>query len=108
MKRIYLSGKISGLSMDEARANFARLAEYVRKVRGVDCIIINPLELNEGIDDWKTCMFNCLEALDECDEAFFMPNWYQSPGSNIEAYWCSAQNMKIKLVEIKDLKTMKV
>lgn len=105
-RKIYLSGKISGLPIDEARHNFNRLARYVRQVRGYDTIIINPLELNEGVDpaDWKQCMYNCFEALAECDEAFFMPNWWTSDGSNIESYWCNGIGVKKTFVSFKELK----
>jgi hypothetical protein len=77
---------------------------HVRKVHGADCIIINPLDLNNDVNDWKTCMYNYFEVIEKCDEAFFMPNWHQSAGANIEAHWSKALGVKLNFVTKKQLR----
>lgn len=85
-RTIYLSGRISGLTPQQAEANF-RLAErqltlappYYKNV-------VNPLDIRPlfGIKNWYTYMAADIWQLIWCDDIFMLYNWSESRGAKIE------------------------
>lgn len=82
-KKIYISGKITGLSQTEAFANFER-AEMRINCFGFEAI--NPMKKvseQEG-KSWKEYMLEDIAILWDCDAIYMLRNWEDSKGAKIE------------------------
>lgn len=81
--KIYIGGKISGLTPEQFHKNFD---DAKRKVQGLnpDSEIVIPTDLCHDDWDWETCMGICLDALWDCDKLYVLPNWEGSKGTFIE------------------------
>jgi len=92
MEKIYISGKISGLSESQYRYNFMRAAwdvEKMNKFQYENYVIINPLNIRPlfGIKKWLFYMINDLRAQKKCTHSAFQNNWKESRGAVIEYYF---------------------
>lgn len=78
--KIYISGKITGLPIDECKAKFdLRVKSYVNNEP------VSPMDLPHDHDkSWASYMIECLIALKECQAIHMMPCWKDSPGAMIE------------------------
>lgn len=89
--KIYISGKISGISEKEYTENFyfADL-ELSKQYSGLYKIssVINPLDIKPflGIKSWTCYMINDLRALRKCTHIALMYNWKDSKGACIEHF----------------------
>lgn len=80
--KIYIAGKITGLDIDEAFANFRR-AEVALITRGHT--VINPMRLSHNHDKtWQSYMKECLIAMMHCDAVFALDNSMRSKGATTE------------------------
>ena len=80
--KIYISGKITGLPLSEARQRFADSADFLNEI-GFEAV--NPL--NNGLDDkatWKEHMVADIAMLLDCEAIYMMDNWIESRGASIE------------------------
>ena len=80
--RIYISGKISGLPLDDVKVRFADAKAFLDEI-GFEAV--NPLE--KGLPDeatWEQHMVKDIELLLSCDSIYMMDNWTQSTGAGIE------------------------
>lgn len=80
--KIYISGKITGLNLDEVRQRFDD-AEALLLELGFD--VVNPLK--NGIADdapWEKHLCKDIELLLPCDAIYMMDNWTDSTGASIE------------------------
>lgn len=80
--RIYISGKISGLPLDDVKVRFADAKAFLDEI-GFDAV--NPLE--KGLPDdapWEQHMVKDIELLLSCDAIYMMDNWMDSTGAGIE------------------------
>jgi hypothetical protein len=85
--KIYISGKISGLSIEEYTANFNNTEKYLENLYSrFNVKIVNPLNINPflGIKTWHGYMINDVRALLKCDAIYIMDNWSESRGAKIE------------------------
>jgi hypothetical protein len=81
-KKVYISGKITGLSEDEAMRVFAE-AEGILQAEGY--ATVNPTTLPHNHDkSWQSYMRVDIRALCDCDAIYMLPNWEQSKGAVIE------------------------
>lgn len=83
MKRIYISGKISGLDYAEAFKKFDR-AEVWLLTQG--WLPINPMKKvseQEG-KSWKEYMLEDIAILWDCDALYMLHDWKDSKGARIE------------------------
>lgn len=81
MKRVYISGKISGIEY-EAPLLFGA-AENELQAQGFDTV--NPLTLNHAHDkSWHSYMKEDIKALCDCDTIYMLSNWADSKGAIIE------------------------
>jgi hypothetical protein len=81
--KIYISGQITGLDLDEARQHFNSAESQLTTV-GHE--VINPMSLvpyQEHLT-WKDYMIEDIKALFECDAIFMLDNWRHSRGAKIE------------------------
>lgn len=97
-RRIYLSGRISGLDPEEYRANFLRAEQYVLD-HYPDSTVINPATLPQDCDTWADYMIRDLQLLKTCDTIVRLPDWIYSAGATIECMFAS--KMKIEHISLR-------
>ena len=83
-KRIYISGRISGLPYEEARAKFDAAEIYLLTHGWVD--IANPMrcKIFKRKDEWAWQMGACLMMLLRCEAIYMLRDWNDSRGARIE------------------------
>lgn len=92
MKKIYISGKISGLTEKQYQANFNNAILNIGMLHDWEIDshdIINPLKIKPflGIKRWLFYMINDLRAQRKCTHSAFQRNWINSRGGVIEYYF---------------------
>jgi hypothetical protein len=106
-KKIYIAGKVTGLSIAECTINFGTAQIAIEKL-GHEAV--NPLVV---VNDWKCpwglAMRKCIIALMDCDMILMLDNYTSSPGAKVELELAKALKMPIvyeddyfkKLIKIK-------
>ncbi len=89
--KIYISGQITGLPIEQAMMNFAKAETYLMH-KGFD--VVNPMSLPEHEDiaklplseseRWMLHMKVDIKALMDCDNIYMLDNYKQSKGAMIE------------------------
>ena len=82
MRKIYISGKITGI--EEEAKNLFKNAEEILTSQGF--IVFNPMELvpyNPSYE-WSDYMKDDIKILTECDAIYMLDNWTESKGAKIE------------------------
>lgn len=98
MKRIYISGPMTGLPA----LNFPAFNAEAARLRGMGFEVVNPAELNEDPNaNWHDCMRTDLKALLDCDTLALLPGWQKSSGAHLEMH--VAHRVGIEIVMAKDL-----
>jgi len=92
MKKIYISGQITGLIKSEYEKNFNDSKLWIYKnVYYWESYknIINPLDLNPflGIKSWLCYMIIDIHHLRKCTHIAMQSNWVDSKGATIEYYF---------------------
>lgn len=81
MKRIYLSGPMTGLP----ELNFPAFHAAAAALRAQGFQVTNPAEINVGGDKtWEACMRADIKALCDCDTLLLLPGWQHSRGAHLE------------------------
>ena len=92
MKKIYISGKISGIEIT-APLLFA-VAEYSLQEQGYDTV--NPITINHNHDlTWESYMKEDVKQMCTCDAIYLLSNWYNSKGAIIEHDLAKKLNFKM-------------
>lgn len=95
--KIYISGKISGLPVNEVVAKF-QAAE--RKIRKFGQTPINPLDNGLPIEaEWADQMGKDIAQLLRADAIYMLSDWRQSEGATIEYLIARQRRMRIFLAE---------
>ena len=82
MKKIYISGKITGLVYEDALSNF-NAAEKFLKLAGHE--VINPMTIEHNHDKtWESYMKVDLIEMLKCDAVYMLKGWYNSKGAVME------------------------
>lgn len=85
MKKVYLSGKIAGLTEDEYRENFAQAAIAALDFFPDEQVtIVNPTTLPAIHNSWADYMIRDLMLLKDCDAIVMLTNWPDSIGARTE------------------------
>jgi hypothetical protein len=96
MKKIYISGKITGLPKDVYEKYFNETEDYLIAI-GYEAI--NPLKVVAalGIDenDYPKLMGANIEALLNCDYIYLLDNWRDSKGARAEKAIADIMGIKI-------------
>lgn len=89
--RIYISGKITGLS------NFKELfTEAENELINQGYEVVNPVTISHDHDkSWSSYMRSCLKSMLDCDAIYMLSNWMQSEGATIERAVAQSLNFKI-------------
>lgn len=82
MKKIYISGRIDGLPIDEVTAKFAK-AEACLKAQGYD--VVNPLKNGIPFDiSWEYHAAMDILLLISCESIYLLADWNFSKGATLE------------------------
>jgi hypothetical protein len=83
MKRVYISGKITGLHIEVARELFNQGAATMKSLGHIP---INPMELvpDDPNMTWEDYMRRDIKILLDCHAIYMLPNWTQSKGAQME------------------------
>ena len=87
MSKIYISGAISGLQIEEAKARFEDAAHYLYRELYYSCYnIVNPFDIKPflGLKNWWCYMINDVRELLKCDRIYMLRGWQNSRGACIE------------------------
>lgn len=80
-KKIYISGKITGIEVEAI--DIFEDAETLLSSKGYK--VVNPMKLNHNHDkDWHSYMKVDIKELCDCDEIYMLENWIDSKGAIIE------------------------
>lgn len=92
-KIAYISGKISGIPLESAKANFDR-GEKMMLSRGYNTI--NPLSMHAGkVLTWQQYMRLDISALMLCDAIYMLTGWRLSKGARLEHNIAKALGLEI-------------
>ena len=79
---IYISGQISGLNLNEAKATFKAVEDVLVET---GCEVINPFNLFKEQDlTWSEFMVVDIKALLDCNAICMIKGWEQSKGARLE------------------------
>lgn len=95
MSKVYISGKITGLSRTEYMTKFNKVEEYL-KTKGYE--VINPARTNGTLPESTTYdqyMDMSMLLLSMCDTIFLLDNWMDSNGAKKEFQIASANNYTV-------------
>ena len=96
MKRIYLSGPMSGLP----ELNFPAFHAEAARLRALGFEVVNPADLNPDPDTgWHECMRNDLKALLDCDTLALLDGWQRSTGAHLEMHVAHRVGMEIVIAK---------
>lgn len=90
MKRVYLSGPMSGI----ADNNFPAFHEWAARLRGQGFDVVSPAEIQEA-GTWELCLRADLRELCACDAIALMPGWEASKGANLELHVAHRVGMEV-------------
>ena len=87
--KVYLSGRISGLTEKEYTENFHIAYSQLFEKKLVDCSfnVINPLEIKHPFKFWLGYLIVDLWHLRKCSHIALMKNWTDSKGCVIEYFF---------------------
>lgn len=81
-KKVYLSGPITSLPLEDARRIFESAEEFIAKL---GCIAVNPMKNGLSPEStWEEHMKKDLAMLLECDTICLLPNFRESKGAMLE------------------------
>lgn len=96
MKRIYISGPMTGLPDLNVQA-FATAAD---KLRAFGHYAVNPVEVCAGLDgSWHDYMRADIKALCDCDALALLPGWQTSQGAHLELHLAHRLGLEIGSVD---------
>ena len=93
MKIVYISGKISGLPVEEVKVKFKKASDHIISI---GCLPSNPL--NNGLThshSWEQHMRRDIEMLMSCDAIYMLSDWNDSKGATIEHHLAHDLGMDI-------------
>jgi hypothetical protein len=83
MKRIYISGAMSGIP----ELNFPAFHSEAARLRKLGYDVVNPAELCADTSaPWQICMRLDIAAMMSCDAIALMDGWEKSNGANLELH----------------------
>lgn len=98
MKRIYISGPMTGLP----DFNFPAFNVEASRLRALGYDVVNPVDLNpDTTTPYNECLRNDLKALLDCDTIAMLDGWMDSNGAHLEVH--IAHRVGIKVVNARDI-----
>lgn len=93
MRRVYIAGRVTGVSPVIATLIF-RIAEGRLYGEGYKWVS-NPLNIVPYGTEWPEAMRMCIKAMMECDTIYMLSNWKKSRGARVEHRIAKSIGMKI-------------
>jgi hypothetical protein len=100
MKKVFISGPVTGLDYQEVKRRFDR-AEQKLLMLGYQ--VFNPMTFVKPTNDWVTAMKKCLKILSLCDSIYMLKGFQTSRGSMIE--FKISYDLEYEIMFEDDLKT---
>lgn len=98
MKRIYISGPMSGLP----RLNWPLFNRTAVRLRNLRWEVVNPVAINNDPEaDWLDCIAADVVAMRSCTAICMLPGWEASFGARIERL--VAERMGLEIFDLSDL-----
>lgn len=98
MKRVYLSGPMTGLP----DFNFPAFNVEAERLRALGYDVVNPVDINpDTTTPYNECLRNDLKALLTCDTIAMLDGWMNSNGAHLEMH--IAHRVGIAVVEAKTI-----
>lgn len=95
IKKVYISGKISGLEFADAYSKFEFAEKYINLLNNHSAV--NPMKIDHVHDQtWESFMVEDIRALFSCDAIYLLSNWEESKGARIEK--AIAKEMGIEII----------
>ena len=92
MKRIYLSGPMTGIPLDNYPAFIAAAAE----LRKQGHVVTNPAEIKLHDEaGWEDYMKADIKAMCDCETIALLPGWENSKGANLELHIAHRVGMEV-------------
>lgn len=101
--KIYISGKITGLPLEEAQALFQEAEDHLNdSLKEHNPEVINPMKIehNHG-QSWEEYMREDIYALLRCKAIYMLNNWGESRGARLEYAIAKEIGLVISFQEIK-------
>lgn len=96
MKRVYLSGPMTGLP----ELNFPAFNAEAARLRSLGFEVVNPVDINpDPATGWHACMRNDLKALLDCDMLALLDGWQRSSGAHLEMHMAHRVGMEIVIAK---------
>jgi len=90
MKRVYLSGPMSGYP----ESNFPAFHQWAARLRADGFDVVSPAEIQEA-GTWELCLRADLRELCTCEAIALMPGWENSKGANLELHVAHRLGMEV-------------
>lgn len=90
MKRVYLSGPMTGI----ADNNFPAFTHWAAKLRAAGLEVVSPHEIQEA-GTWELCLRADMRELPTCDAIALMPGWERSKGAHLELHVAHRLGMEV-------------
>ena len=100
MSKVYISGKITGLSKEEYMNHFADAEKYLTN-KGFS--VINPARTNGTLPEDTTYdqyMDMSLLMISMCDTIYLLDNWKDSNGARKEAEYAYMHDMEVLFEDV--------
>ena len=96
MKRVYISGPMTGLP----EFNFPAFHSAAQELRRCGYEVVNPAEINaENNGDWHIYLRADIKALCDCDILALLPGWEGSNGAHLELHVAHRLGRNVTQVE---------
>ena len=96
MKRIYISGPMSGIP----EHNFPAFNAEAARLRSLGYDVVNPAEVNPDTSlTWHECLREDIKHLCDCDTLALIHGWENSQGAHLELNVAHRLGLKITLAE---------
>ena len=93
--KVYIAGKITGLTVEEFKANFERGVKDLEAMGVTRNNIVNPARYTIDGGSWVEYMKLCLTRLIECDTIFMLDNYQMSKGARFEMLTARKLGMRV-------------
>jgi hypothetical protein len=92
MKRIYLSGPMTGIEA----FNYPFFNAEAERLRGMGYDVVNPAEVNpDATVTWHECLRKDVAALVTCDAIALLDGWEHSKGAHLELHIAHRVGMEV-------------
>jgi nucleoside 2-deoxyribosyltransferase len=93
MKKLYLSGKISGREIEEAKAHFS---QFEKDLTNCGFEVVNPFKVEPRPNlEWHEYMRADIKALCECDGIVMLQGWTDSKGAKLEFHIATELGLQV-------------